>query len=303
MEEEVLYASNVSSIQKVYDKVYRDQAYSINYIDDKDSIDIKQGSKFYISKETVISRHNVRMLTEKFNSKIVRDIEKADFILVDDNVLYKKREYLYVNHDAKLISKRWFRAYKGSKYGFVYEKDILDILKYPSKIVHINVISSLLYENVDLPIIDEEQHKVLDSMLSSTNKSDVELAVTLMCNCNSDKSISYIYNLLCNYKWTIKNHRLHTNVKFRTLMHYLGEKDVLDFAEDKLLKLLISKNLLTKYHLNAIMENVKHSVKDFIVSKYGSEDIVFTLSITDELKTQVLKNEVNPAQLNLFDGK
>jgi hypothetical protein len=86
-------------------------------------------------------------------------------------------------------------------------------------------------------------------------------------------------------------------------MSYLGEKDILDFAEDKLFKLLISKNLLTKYHLNAIMENVKHSVKDFISSKYGSEDIVFTLSITDELKTQVLKNEVNPAQLNLFDGK
>lgn len=302
-EEIVLYASNHRSSTPIYDKVVVDQAYDMSSCRlEKDDISIKQGHTFYVSKETVISRHSIRLLTEKFKCSIVRDINKADYIIIDDGLLRKQRDYIFIDHDKKILSKRYFYGYKKHITGYIYDKEILELVKHLDKLVHTNVINSWIYQNVDLPIINEEQYKVLEAMFNSDNKSDVELATTLICNCNLDKSITYVYSLLCDYKYSITNFRLHKNVKFQSVLKYLEETDVLNVNESKLLALLIRKHLLTKYHLDAIMKDIKRSATSHIENKYHTSEVKVTLSISDELKAIVLKKEVDPAQLSLFNG-
>jgi hypothetical protein len=222
MEEEIIFlANNIKSNFPIYDKIVVDSRYDMSSCKtQKEEITIRQGHTFYVSKETVISRHSIRLLTDKFKCSIVRDINKADFIIIDDNISYKQIDHLYINYETKFVSKRYFSNYKKYKMGYIYDKEILELIKHEDKLVHSNLINSLLYQHVDLPIINEEQFKVLTAMFDSNNKSDIELATTLICNCNLDKSIAYVYSLLCDYKYTIRNFSLHKNVKFQSLLKY-----------------------------------------------------------------------------------
>jgi hypothetical protein len=304
MEEEIiLFTNGIRLTIPIYDKIVVSSEYNLSSCKiHKEDITIKPGYKFYISKETTISRHNIRLLTEKFKCSIVRDINKADFIIINDSLLYKQKKHLYIDYKRKIVSTKYFSKYEKYFRGYLYDKEILEIIKHSDKLVHTNVINSLLYDNVDLPIINEEQYKVLKAMFDSNNKSNIELATTLICNCNLNKSIVYVYILLCDYKWTINNYKLHKNVKFQSLLDYLKETDILSLDENKLLSFLISKNLLTKYYLDAIMKDIKKSATNYIESKYRTSEVKVTLSISDELKAMVLKKEVDPAQLSLFDG-
>ena len=259
---------------------------------------IERNKKFYVAKGVDFSRHNLKMLCENFDGSTTRDIHKADYIIL--NPIYNSKNY-YTNFEY--ISKRYFSGYKKYESIHVYEEDILQIIASKAVKISVNAINTILFNNREMPIIDVEQYKVLKSMFEGNSYEDIHLAVSLITNCNLHKSMYYVYKLICKYKWYIRNSKLHNSIKFKTLMVFYNETDILDFDENKIFLLLKEKNALTVYNLNAMMFSIKSHINSYIENKYNIEDIIVNLSITDELKNQVLQNEVNPNQLSLFNGK
>lgn len=279
-----------------------------------------KGCKFYIPSACSINRDIIKKYCDAYDAKRVLDINKADIVLFDDSYFGELNEYkIYKNPDTSdtrdyistkyrytitYLGKTHYHTSLGKKHFYIVPDDYKDIITSGKIILYANVVIHELYKNSEhISIIDTEQYKVLQNMFVSNDIKDVELAVSIVENCNIDKSIIYVYFLLCDavIKKKIIAYSFHKRSKFVTILNYLdcylNKYDYLQL--DDVFKTLERLNLLTKYNIDIYMKAVKANCIKHIKKTFDCDDIIVNLTITEELKNKIKNSEVNPKQLKL----
>jgi hypothetical protein len=95
-------------------------------------------------------------------------------------------------------------------------------------------------------VIDKESYESLRTMLSSTDKSNHLIAMTIMANANYEQSFMYLAFLLEEFgRGPIYNHSYRNTVGFKSLTKWIGYNKY-RFDKDAILDISLEKKLLTR---------------------------------------------------------
>jgi len=100
-------------------------------------------------------------------------------------------------------------------------------------------------------IIDNDSYKFIDNLLSSNNSENIEVGLTLMANCNFQKSYAYLMLLYYKHKDLIYM-EYRKLVSYKSLYMFLNQQIIRNI--DSLIDCLDKHNLLTDPIKNEIKE-------------------------------------------------
>lgn len=119
-------------------------------------------------------------------------------------------------------------------------------------------------------VIDREGYESLKTMLTSMDKDNHLVAMTIMAGCNYEKSFVYLALLLEEFgRGSIYNHKYRNTVGFKSLTNWLGYNKY-RWDKDAILDVAIEKALLTQ----ELLDTIKASVLDAAVTYSSNYDVV-----------------------------
>jgi hypothetical protein len=120
-----------------------------------------------------------------------------------------------------------------------------------------NVYSQEVFNNlIGDTVIDRDAFESLRTMLTSMDKDNHLVAMTIMAGCNYEKSFVYLALLLEEFgRNHIYNHKYRNTVGFKSLLNWLGYNKY-RWDKDAILDVSIEKKLLTQELLDTIKASV-----------------------------------------------
>ncbi len=120
-----------------------------------------------------------------------------------------------------------------------------------------NVYSQEVFNNlIGDTVIDRDAFESLRTMLTSMDKDNHLVAMTIMAGCNYEKSFVYLALLLEEFgRNHIYNHKYRNTVGFKSLLNWLGYNKY-RWDKDAILNVSIEKKLLTQELLDTIKASV-----------------------------------------------
>lgn len=105
-------------------------------------------------------------------------------------------------------------------------------------------------------IIDKEAFEGLDAMLKSSDNSNHTVAMTIIANCNYQKSLVYILELCNRYSRTMWDNSVRKTVAFKGFINYLGSsmRYQLRFNYDDIFRTVIDKDAVTQDTIDFLYE-------------------------------------------------
>lgn len=128
-------------------------------------------------------------------------------------------------------------------------------------------------------IIDREAFEGLTAMLKSTDNSNHTVAMTIIANCNYQKSLIYLLELCRRHHRTMWENSVRKTVAFKGFINYLGNdiRYQLRFDYDDIFNIVINKDAVTQDTIDFLYEL---GAEEFSAS---SDNITFTsYRFTDE---------------------
>ena len=248
-------------------KTVRDRDTADIIIAGADSIDAGLDTKhmYYIKTSDVIPfangfkiGSNVHNLTAQLASYT------GKYVIIDRNVLVpfyvsnhaapSKNMYGHVLHGKSFQS--------GDYYGDYITTVTDDYLLNSSNLS--NVYSQEVFNNlIGDTVIDREGFESLRTMLTSMDKDNHLVAMTIMAGCNYEKSFVYLALLLEEFgRNAIYNHKYRNTVGFKSLTNWLGYNKY-RWDKDAILDVSIDKGLLTQELLDTVKASVLNEARTF----------------------------------------
>lgn len=105
-------------------------------------------------------------------------------------------------------------------------------------------------------IIDRGAFEGLDAMLKSTDNSNHTVAMTIIANCNYQKSLVYLLELCRRYNRTMWDNSVRKTVGFKGFINYLGNdmRYQLRMNYDDIFRIVISKDAVTQDTIDFLYE-------------------------------------------------
>jgi len=154
-----------------------------------------------------------------------------------------------------------------------------------------NVYSQEVFNNlIGDTVIDRDAFESLRTMLTSMDKDNHLVAMTIMAGCNYEKSFVYLALLLEEFgRNAIYNHKYRNTVGFKSLTNWLGYNKY-RWDKDAILDVSIDKGLLTQELLDTIKASILNEARTFS-SNY---EVVEVRLIADvQVKVDKLLNKQN----------
>lgn len=133
-------------------------------------------------------------------------------------------------------------------------------------------------------IIDREAFEGLTAMLKSTDNSNHTVAMTIIANCNYQKSLIYLLELCRRHHRTMWENSVRKTVAFKGFINYLGNdiRYQLRFDYDDIFRIVINKDAVTQDTIDFLYEL---GAEEFSAS---SDNITFTsYRFTDKAMKQL----------------
>lgn len=136
-----------------------------------------------------------------------------------------------------------------------------------------NVYSQESFNNlIGDTVIDKDAFESLRTMLTSMDKDNHLVAMTIMAGCNYEKSFVYLALLLEEFgRNAIYNHKYRNTVGFKSLLNWLGYNKY-HWDKDAILHTSIEKALLTQELLDTVKASVLNAATTFS-SNYDVVDV------------------------------
>ena len=137
--------------------------------------------------------------------------------------------------------------------------------------------------NEGATIINQDMYKSLRNMFGSTNKADHIVAIEVMSNCNMAPSLHHLLLLIQQFHSVIYNLKESKHVNFKSLLEYLDldRHSIFRIDEDRMMTLLMSKDVLTE----SIMIEFADGVKQLWKQKFDSTHFkINSITVSDEVK-------------------
>jgi hypothetical protein len=102
-------------------------------------------------------------------------------------------------------------------------------------------------------VIDLDGYKSMCSMMESSDKGNHNIVMTIMANCNYERSIGYIMMLLFNYGYKMWDNPLRNSVAFKGVISYVGLNAYkLNYNYGNVLRVCSEKGILTQDMIDII---------------------------------------------------
>jgi hypothetical protein len=152
-----------------------------------------------------------------------------------------------------------------------------------------NVYSQETFNNlIGDTVIDRDGFESLRTMLTSMDKDNHLVAMTIMAGCNYEKSFVYLALLLEEFgRNAIYNHKYRNTVGFKSLTNWLGYNKY-RWDKDAILDVSIDKGLLTQELLDTVKASVLNEARTFS-SNYEVVDVRLTADV--QVKVDKLLNK------------
>jgi hypothetical protein len=273
-------------------KTVRDRDTADIIIASTDSIDAGLDTKhtYYIRTSDVIPfangfkiGGNVHNITEQLATYT------GKYVIVDRNTVStfyaNNHAYPTKNHYGQILHGRSFQS--GEYYGDYITTVIDDFLLNSSNLS--NVYSQETFNNlIGDTVIDRDAFESLRTMLTSMDKDNHLVAMTIMAGCNYEKSFVYLALLLEEFgRNAIYNHKYRNTVGFKSLTNWLGYNKY-RWDKDAILDVSIDKGLLTQELLDTVKASVLQEARTFS-SNYEVVDVRLTADV--QVKVDKLLNK------------
>jgi len=148
-----------------------------------------------------------------------------------------------------------------------------------------NVYSQEVFNNlIGDTVIDRDAFESLRTMLTSMDKDNHLVAMTIMAGCNYEKSFVYLALLLEEFgRNHIYNHKYRNTVGFKSLLNWLGYNKY-RWDKDAILNVSIEKKLLTQ----ELLDTIKASVLSNSYTGSNNYEVV-DVRLTSEMQAKVDK--------------
>ena len=148
-----------------------------------------------------------------------------------------------------------------------------------------NVYSQEAFNNlIGDTVIDRDAFESLRTMLTSMDKDNHLVAMTIMAGCNYEKSFVYLALLLEEFgRGAIYNHKYRNTVGFKSLTNWIGYNKY-RWDKDAILDVSIEKELLTQELLNTVKASVLDGSRT-----YSDNFEVVDIRLTAEMQIKVDK--------------
>jgi hypothetical protein len=207
------------------------------------------------------------------------------YVILDKSAVYT---FYLTNHSSPLknvyghvLSDKSFQS--GNYYGDYITTVMDDFLLFGVNLS--NVYSQEVFNNlIGDTVIDRDAFESLRTMLTSMDKDNHLVAMTIMAGCNYEKSFVYLALLLEEFgRGAIYNHKYRNTVGFKSLTNWIGYNKY-RWNKDAILEVSIEKELLTQELLNTIKASVLNEART-----YSNNYEVVDVRLTPEIQVKVDK--------------
>jgi hypothetical protein len=148
--------------------------------------------------------------------------------------------------------------------------------------------------NEDAITIDKVMYSRLRDMFGNNSKADHLVALEIVGNSNINPSLHHILLLLREFSQNIMNLKESKHINFKSLLEYIGirRSDMYYLNEDKIVNILMDKNVLTLGNVKELADGIK------IVMKQNADTQHFLISkitVSNKIK-EYLINKQNQVQ-------
>jgi len=222
---------------------------------------------------------NVHNITEQLTTYT------GKHVILDRNVITP----FYINNHSSPIKNQYRHALSGKSFqsGDYYGEYITtvtdDFLLFGANLS--NVYSQEVFNNlIGDTVIDRDAFESLRTMLTSMDKDNHLVAMTIMAGCNYEKSFVYLALLLEEFgRGAIYNHKYRNTVGFKSLTNWIGYNKY-RWDKDAILDVSIEKGLLTQ----ELLDTIKASVLDASYTGSSHYEVV-DIRLTAEMQVKVDK--------------
>jgi hypothetical protein len=156
----------------------------------------------------------------------------------------------------------------------------------------------------DSVVLDKEAFKSVHKLITSTDKENVSVGLTMMANCNEEKSKTYLALLFAFDSEEMKNSKVWTQVNFKQLKKRYEKYINITLSQwgnayDHIIKTMCDDECLTMFASRVIANTMFKRVLSGY-SGAGTRDSVFTLSAADlKLKPEFKDKLVSEEHMNI----
>lgn len=201
---------------------------------------------------------------------LIKDFATARF-LTDDDLSYR-----LTGNDVPGSSRRYIKV--NPEHENTYSSIVkLNLYDDQSLMPYIN--------GSDAVTLDENMYETLNTMLSSSDKDNIVVAMEIMSNCNFKESILYLTVLFHDFGHRFSDMSSKNHVNFKTLLNFMGltTRDM-NIGRDRCVEILKNKNAITVENMQFLLNKFGASVPTEAYSKYF---IVKTVCLSPELDAMI----------------
>ena len=135
--------------------------------------------------------------------------------------------------------------------------------------------------NEDAAVLDKNMFDQLSLMFDSDDKKSWVMALSIMTDCNIQKSLHWVLLLLVEYSNTIKILKERNHVNFKSLLKYIDKPNWDYLRHDDIIDVLMDKEALT----HNILRETALEVKEILGQSYNTKHFkIKTVEVSDEVK-------------------
>lgn len=135
--------------------------------------------------------------------------------------------------------------------------------------------------NEDAAILDEEMFKQLNTMFDSEDRKSWVLALSIITDCNIQKSLHWILLLITAHGYNIKMLKERNHVNFKSLIKYIDKSNWDNLSYDDIMDVLLAKEALTP----DILKSTALEVKERMQKNYNTKHFMIkTIEVSDDIK-------------------
>jgi len=182
------------------------------------------------------------------------------------------------NSRAIVIESTNIQAYKDifSSNNIIYDAQLLDII------------------DEDLAVIDNSQYEQVESMITSSDRDNRNLAVEMIANCNINKSFDVASGLYWWHYHSFKDTDHWNSVNVKAMREQLkgyegGHEKGNIYSYNSYIQTLAEDGKLTKF---VVDKTRKYLLDNFLSSYVGKQSQVFTVDLKDLKITDKFKNQI-----------
>lgn len=243
-------------------------------------------------------------LNDKDQDFMHKQVKLIEDLYDDDCIICFESNYYYGSGGNADITNQYRNYLKGldsgKGYAFYYPKDSFDNMNFVKsnmdKVIFDIDFNLLCTE--DSVAIGKEEFKNIYSMIKSGDKENTSVGMTMMANCNIDKSRTYLCLLFAVCSDNMKNSNIWNQVNFKYLRkefeYYIDiQLSSWGHAYSHLIKRMVTDNCLTRWASSLIASVMFKRVLENH-HQVGGKDCVFSLNANDlKLKNEYLVKLVN----------